>query len=508
MSLLSIAVGCLGGLAASVMIFGEVKLMTLIFGASLVGISIDYGLHFFCERFRFEGQWQPRVALQHIMAGITLGLVTSVIGFAGLLFAPFPGMQEMAVFSSAGLIFAYGCVIAWYPLIARRMAKPPEGKLLEWAGIYGRLWAGRGNWRTRALISALVMVGVIGCLRLEPQDDIRLLQTPDPAVLKEELQLRAVAGRDFARQFFLVHGRDEAELLEREEFLTSQLRGLREKGLLEGHLAISDFLASAKRQKQNRMLLAPLIAGEGGLLSRIAQRIGLPEKTRKAYTAAFSESAARPPVSVGQWLADPVSKPYRHLWLGTVEGSKLTMVALKGARDTVALEKLAARGRGVSFIDPAGSVSDIFGKYRFQAAWLTLVSYVVVTLLLLIRYGMVGGLAVMAAPVISAFGCFAVLGLLGEPLSLFNIMALLLVLGIGVDYGLFFRETGLETPTTLLAIAMSFLTTLLGFGLLAFSSTAAVHAFGLTILIGISFAFVFAPLAGAGKAAGAGQQLP
>ena len=102
----------------------------------------------------------------------------------------------------------------------------------------------------------------------------------------------------------------------------------------------------------------------------------------------------------------------------------------------------------------------------------------------------------MAPPALAAFVCLGVLGYLGEPISLFNVMALLLVLGIGVDYALFFRETGLESPATLLAITMSSFTTVLAFGLLAFSETTAVHAFGLTVLIGILVAFLLSPIAG------------
>jgi predicted exporter len=81
----------------------------------------------------------------------------------------------------------------------------------------------------------------------------------------------------------------------------------------------------------------------------------------------------------------------------------------------------------------------------------------------------------MVPPLCGAIASLGLLGLLGQPISLFNIMALFLVLGIGVDYGLFFRETGLQNDSTMLAIALSSLTTILGFGLLAFSATAAIR---------------------------------
>ena len=86
------------------------------------------------------------------------------------------------------------------------------------------------------------------------------------------------------------------------------------------------------------------------------------------------------------------------------------------------------------------------------------------------------------------------------------------MLGIGVDYALFFRETGAENPATLLAIALSSLTTLLAFGLLALSATTAIHAFGLTILVGILVAFLLSPMGGwnggalRANAAGAARQ--
>jgi predicted exporter len=139
------------------------------------------------------------------------------------------------------------------------------------------------------------------------------------------------------------------------------------------------------------------------------------------------------------------------------------------------------------------------GEYRHMTMALTLASYVLVAVLLQLRYGFRGGLVVMVPPLCAAIASLGLLGLLGQLINLFNIMGLFLVLGIGVDYGLFFRETGLQNDSTMLAIALSSLTTILAFGLLAFSTTAAIRAFGLTILIGITVAFLLSPMAAAGS---------
>lgn len=492
----SIGLGCLGGFAACLAVFGEVHLLTLAFGVSLVGISVDYSLHYFCERFRPSMDWSSTSALRHVFSGITLGLVTSAIGFAGLFFAPFPGMQGMAVFSIVGLCIGYGSVVICYPYFSRRMAQPKFERALNLAGAYGALWQRRSNWRVWTIATGLAAAAIVGCLQLNASDDVRLLQSPDATVMAEEKRAQALVGRKLSSQFFLVEGSNAADFLLREERLTQVLRTLESDGLLAGHVAISDFIASPTRQIENYALLEPLIAGEKSALNRIARQIGLPDSTRNAFAEGFEDAIRTPPVELQQWLSFSGSEPYRHLWLGDTQRGVIGVVGLRGVYDFTALRKTADADPLVHFIDPAGEISHLFGQYRRQTIWLTLISYCVVMLILVGRYGLTGGLLVIAPPVIAAFASLGALGFLGESISLFNVMGLLLVLGIGVDYALFFRETGTTNPPTMLAIALSSLTTLLAFGLLALSATAAIHSFGLTILIGIVVALLLSPMAG------------
>jgi predicted exporter len=493
---LSIGLGCLAGLAAHIAIFGQIHMLTLVFGASLVGISVDYSLHYFCERFRFTADWSPQSALRQIMPGITLGLATSVIGFVGLFIAPFPGMQGMAVFSSVGLCVAYGSVVICYPKFTQNLPRPGYQKPLAWMRGYGMVWQRRFNWRAWSSAVILTVFSVLGVLRLSANDDIRLLQTPDAHVSAEEKQVQNIIGNIPASQYYLVEGRDDAEFLERAEYLANQLAPLQERGQLKSIVTLSDFIPSPQRQAENHQLLTPLILGKGYGLDRIAKQIGLPEASRSAYVDAFTSANHAQPVLLSKWLADPVSKPYRHLWLGRTTRGVIGVIGLFGVTNISALQSLANEQQYIHFVDPPGEISDLFRSYRRQTIWLTLISYGVVLLLLLMRYGIIGGLLVMAPPAIAAIVSLGTLGWLGEPINLFNVMAMLLVLGIGIDYSIFFRETGTDNPSTLLAIALSSITTLLAFGLLTLSETTAIHSFGLTILIGICAAFILSPVAG------------
>ncbi len=80
----------------------------------------------------------------------------------------------------------------------------------------------------------------------------------------------------------------------------------------------------------------------------------------------------------------------------------------------------------------------------------------------------------------------AVLGMIGQPVQLMHVLALLLLLGMGVDYGIFLEEAhGVRRARGWLAVVLASTSALLSFGLLGLSATPALHFFGVTMLIGI-----------------------
>ena len=87
----------------------------------------------------------------------------------------------------------------------------------------------------------------------------------------------------------------------------------------------------------------------------------------------------------------------------------------------------------------------------------------------------------------------AILGWMGQPFQLFNVLALVLLLGIGVDYGIFLLEHDGD-PSAWLAVALGAASTWLSFGLLGLSATPALRAFGLTLLFGVLLVWMLAPM--------------
>jgi predicted exporter len=91
----------------------------------------------------------------------------------------------------------------------------------------------------------------------------------------------------------------------------------------------------------------------------------------------------------------------------------------------------------------------------------------------------------------------ATLVALRQPISVFHLVALLLVMGIGINYALFFlRATEMrdQVPRTLQTLALVSGTTLCAFGILALSSTPVLHAIGLTVSLGVVFSLLASAL--------------
>jgi predicted RND superfamily exporter protein len=85
---------------------------------------------------------------------------------------------------------------------------------------------------------------------------------------------------------------------------------------------------------------------------------------------------------------------------------------------------------------------------------------------------------------------FGIMGMLGLTFNLFNIIAAILVIGLGVDYGIFMvhrQEEGIDRATGQ-AVLVSGLTTLAGFGALVLARHPALHSIGVTVLLGIGTA--------------------
>ena len=292
--MLSIGVGCLGALSVCWLMFERIHLLTLVFGASLIGGAQDYGTYFLCNRIAPDtsalDSWQ---LLRRLLPALVLTLVTTVIGYMGLALTPFPGLRQMAVFSALGLIFAWLTVVFWFPILARK-GTLKSARVVNWCAISLERWPLlRFHRSTFWAAGMFIAFATLGLSRLGVQDDIRLLQNPPKSLIDDQIKLSKLLDAPTPAQFYLVRGATSEIVLQREETLKKRLDPLIEQQVISGYQALSNWVPSSREQVERRNLIDQTLLNEEGPLAAVAAQIGEDAKwvaTTRSHLLASSSS--------------------------------------------------------------------------------------------------------------------------------------------------------------------------------------------------------------------------
>lgn len=485
--LFPVVVGCLTAAAVTMLVFGRVHLITFAFGAGLVGVSIDYALHFICER-RVSS---AKKVLPTILPGLLLGLFSSVMAYAVQAFAPFPGLQQMAVFSVVGLAAAWLTVVLFLPLLTRN---DPQQVLVA----ASKLGAVRNIFpkveRNPVLIVLLIIMAGISIKTIASSnslDDIRLLQTSPASLLLQEKDVQQTIGGSSSSQFLLINDGTLEACLQKEEQLIPKLDKLKQADLLGNYQALSQQLPSLKRQSENTALVRRLYEQQ---LAFFYGSIQLADNKLVDAWAKLEYAETRQ-LSPDVWLQQKGSERWQDLIVMPEDNSVATVIRFTGMIDDASKQALIAlsdKEDGILYIDQVQNISELMTNYRTELVSWIVIAYLLVLFVLLLRYK-TQVWRVILPPLLASVFTLALLVHLEQGLNLFHLMALILVLGIGLDMGIFLSETD-EASHAWLAVSLSTYTSLLAFGLLALSDTPVLHHFGLTVLIGLIFVWLLAAI--------------
>ncbi|MBD9442282.1 MMPL family transporter [Pseudomonas sp. PDM04] len=483
-----VLVGMLFGAVACVALFGRMHVMTLVLGSSLIGVAVDYPLHYLSKSWSLR-PWHSWPALRLTLPGLTLSLVTSCIGYLALAWTPFPALTQIAVFSAAGLLGAYLSAVCLLPALLKGAdLRPAHWPLRVSEYLLDRREALLGIARTPVLLALLVAFCVGGLLQLESKNDIRQWIGAPQQLTDEAQTIARITGYQPTSQFFLVRAANQPQLLERQTALSERLEQLVNLDKLNGYLSLNQLVSPPAEQQRTREALARLPQFWQPLLA-----VGVPLQALKAELATLQ---ALPTEDIDSALTGPLAEPYRTLWLGSTDDGVAAMVSLQGLNDSALLRVQVLDLPGVELVDRLGDLNKVFAQTQISAAELKLASCVLIVLVLMLPFGLGGALRIVALPLLAAVCSLASLGWLGQPLTLFSLFGLLLVTAISVDYAILMREQVGGAAVSLLGTLLAALTTWLSFGLLAVSSTPAVSNFGLSVSLGLAFSFLLAPWAG------------
>lgn len=490
-----LATGMLTAIACVRLTFGSIHGITLAFGITIIGVAMDYPIHLFSHTH--AGEPSER-ALTRIWPTLRLGILTTVLGYTAMVFSGFPGVSQLGVFAVTGL-FGAAAVTRWVlPVLA-----PAGSRTLHWPGLsLSTLIALLRRWRWLPLL-----VLVLGIIYVASEHrplwgtDLASL-SPIPAQRRAlDQELRAAMGAPDVRQLLIVTGADPEQVLQQSERLASALQDLVDRGELAGFDAASRYLPSVRAQRDRQAALPSADVLETRL--RDAMR-GLPFRPGlfAPFIADVAVAKSANPLVLADFRDTGLELRLQAL-LFAQSGQWVGLIPLRGVADDVKLRAWVTQlnDPGVRYVDLKQGANSLVNLYRDKALLSLTWGAGAIVVVLWLGLRSLGGVLRVLLPVTAAVtGVVTVLSAVAQPLSMFHLVALLLVVGVGLDYGLFFNriaEDDTERERTTRALAICGISTALVFGLLSFSQTPVLHAIGSTVAIGVILCFllaaVFAP---------------
>ncbi len=478
------------------LMFGEIHGITIAFGTSLLGVGLDYVEHYYAH-FVLTPEVPARTTMKLVAPSIVLGAITTIIGFVGLGAAGLMGLRQMAVFSAIAILasMAATCwmVPPWMPVTykaPRTLGAVNRVVLRLMIRLTSRTWSRGGRI---AIIVAALAACVVGVRVARFSDNVNMLVSDSGPHIEQDTAVRARLGPEAGTFAVITAGTDEA-LLVAVGKATDELAAATGAGGLTSFVPLGRILPSAEEQ------LARFAAARAAVpvTREVMEELEfVPDQFAEYWTAL---AAPAPKVlTLGDIRSSPLA-PLLAAWV-PAQTTPIALIPLVGVTDIAALQAVVP---SATIVAPAQTIVELFRGVRIRTVISSLLGLAAILLLLLARYRSPRKVVVAVAPAILA--CVAAVGAMvamGISLTILHVMSLLLVVSLGVDFGIFFVDTTAsieESARTMVSIITASITTILSFGLLGLSHSPGLAAIGVTVTLGVTFSlltcFLMASLAG------------
>lgn len=219
--LASIIFGFLMGFSVSSIIFHKIHILTFVFSTSLIGISLDYSLHYYLNDNN-----------KLFIKSLTNSMLTTVFAFLILNFSGIELLKQIGIFTASGLLGVYLFVVF---ILSKnddyKINSLPKFDLVKFKPL---------------ILSVILGIIVLGFFNLKFNDNLKNLYTPPKGLIKSETLNQELFGQKNIK-YILINGKNINEILEKEEKLN-----------IKNSISLSDFIFSTAKQKENFLLVKEL----------------------------------------------------------------------------------------------------------------------------------------------------------------------------------------------------------------------------------------------------------
>lgn len=434
--LASLSVGFLCGTIALFLCFNSPHILTFVFGTTLIGLGIDYSFHFLTSA-TLKNKTQVYKNMKH-------SFLTTLVCFLPLMFSGISLLQQISVFTIVGLTTIYIGLNLFMPNKLNLKSAPMNMGISL-------------SQKTKIIMLSLIGIAIIATLPfVKTENNMNQLYRPDSEIATQDVFVQKLNNSQQSA-ILMVRGENIQRVLETEE----EIRNHGNK-----FFSLSSIIPSMYQQYKNQELVRQLYKSQSKYLKQKLELKNMPVFTETGYLT-----------------PDNIKSPFLNNWTNKFiinDGEYVYSLAQIAPNTKISVDN-------AKIVSVSETLTQQIEKYSHETYRLLSICAICLIVLLTVFYKK-RAVIYLIPSLLAIMLSICILTWFGQPITFFHMLSFFIVTGLGLDYTIF--NINSNTDKEMRPVMFSFLTSFIGFGLLAFTSFFLIKSMGITLGLGLGLSYL------------------
>ncbi len=483
-----------GGIALAILylIKGEISAISLGIGSVLLGIGIDYSLHFI-------NHYRRSMSIQRLFKDISVPIVmsslTTASAFLCLLVIKSPGLRDLGLFASLSILSAALATLVILPLILVPVFKPKARKI---SFSFPDSIASYRFEKNRGLVITIVVLSIVFYYtgkRTSFNENLMDMNYMTEELKAAENKINQNSSFAMSSVFAVTSGETLEEAIINNALISDSLEKLEEEGVIIEYNDINQLIPTKEQQEEKIKKWNMFWDQHRESLLLKTMEYGKEIGYKPSAFQSLSELLNKNVASVSIEEINNILGSYFQDYIIDKDGSAAVITMIKANRARKSEIDNVLTGFDHSwFLDRQAFAENLFIHIKSQFRVLIWLSMAIVFIILLLAFGRIELAFVSFVPILLSWvWTIGIMGIFNMQFNIFNIIISTFIFGLGVDYSIFITKGLLQKlqfnkdnfSLFKSSVLLSGFTTIVGTGVLLFAKHPALKSIALVSVIGI-----------------------
>lgn len=482
-----------GGVFSMAMLYllrGKVSLMAMGASSVILGIAINYSLHFLTH---LRHSNSIKNTIYELARPMTIGSFTTVFAFTSLLWVHTPVLQELGLFTAFNLIGSSLCTLIFLPHFVKNTTQNVHTN--SWLDKLSMYNPNKNKW---VVLGIILLTGFLGFYANDVKfnEDMMKMNFMSKELAESQEIINNRNAESLNSVFYVAEGKTFEQALRTNETALNTLDSLKSEKILRKYSSVSQFLLSTEKQQEKIDRWNSYWSNEKKQhliqnMLRVGTQIGFNNNAFEPIQNSLYKSY----ISPDSLYQSVFTNLFKDLISQDDKGYKILSL-LKLKQENRAKLYASVSTTDSSYLTDKQLMTSRFVQYIKDDFYQILaLTSLIVFITILISYGRIEIALISFIPMVVTWICIlGLMGLIGIEFNIINVIISTLIFGLGDDYSIFITDSLIEKykygkqkiNSVKTSIYLSAITTMIGLGILIFAKHPALKSIALVSVIGIA----------------------